>query len=69
VVTVSLVARDGAADVVMGQVCRGDQSRLKPDEREGCKKVLADKSETQESLAPAVTQLAKLVVQKVRSGK
>ena len=53
----------------MGQVCRGDQSRLKPDEREGCKKVLADKSETQESLAPAVTQLAKLVVQKVRSGK
>jgi hypothetical protein len=69
VVTISLVARDGAADGVMGQVCRGDQSRLKPDEKEGCRKVLADRSETQESLAPAVTELAKLVVQKVRAGK
>ena len=69
VVTVALHARNGAADGPMGQVCRGDQSRLKPDEREGCKKVLADKSETQESLKPAVIELAKLVVEKVRAGK
>ena len=69
VVTVVLNARDGAADGPMGQVCRGDQSRLKPDEREDCKKVLADKSETQESLKPAVIELAKLVVEKVRAGR
>lgn len=69
IVTVHLVARDGAADGPMGQVCRGDQSRLKPDEKEDCKKILADKSETQESLQPAVVELAKLVVAKVRAGK
>jgi hypothetical protein len=69
VVTVHLVARDGQADGVMGEVCRGDQSRLKPDEKEDCKRVLADKSETQESLQPAVIELAKLVVAKVRAGK
>jgi hypothetical protein len=69
VLTVSLEAYDGQADGVMGQVCRGDQSRLKPDEKEGCKKVLADKSETQESLRPNVIELAKLLVDKVRAGK
>ena len=69
IVTVHLVARDGAADGVMGEVCRGDQARLKPDEKEDCKKILADKSETQESLQPAVVELAKLVVAKVRAGK
>jgi hypothetical protein len=69
IVTVALVARDGQADGVMGEVCRGDQSRLKADEKEGCKKILADKSETQESLQPAVVELAKLVVAKVRAGK
>ena len=53
----------------MGQVCRGDQSRLKPDEKEDCKRVLADKSETQESLKPNVIELAKLVVEKVKAGK
>src|SRR5688572_2674587 len=31
IVTVHLVARDGQADGVMGQVCKGDQTRLKPD--------------------------------------
>jgi len=31
--------------------------------------MLADKSETPESLEPAVTELAKAVVAKVRSGK
>ena len=69
VVTVALFARDGAADGVMGEVCRGDQKGLKPDEKEGCKKVLADKSETQESLQPAVIELAKIIVDRVRSGK
>ena len=69
VVTVALVARDGQADGVMGQVCRGDQSRLKPDEKEDCRRVLADKSETQESLKPNVIELAKLVVEKVKAGK
>ena len=69
IVTVHLAARDGQADGTMGAVCRGDQTRLKPDEREACKKVLADKSETQESLTPAVIELAKLVVSKVRAGK
>ena len=68
-VTVALFAHDGAADGVMGEVCRGDQSRLKPTEKEDCKKVLADKSETQESLQPAVIALAKLVVSRVRAGK
>ena len=69
VVTVALFARKGAADGPMGQVCRGDQSRLKADEKEDCKKVLLDKSETQESLQPAVIELAKLVVEKVKAGK
>ena len=69
VVTVALFAHKGASEGPMGQVCRGDQSRLKPDEREDCKKVLADKSETQESLRPAVIELAKLVVERVRAGK
>jgi hypothetical protein len=69
IVTVALFARKGAADGPMGQVCRGDQSRLKPDEKEDCKKILANKSETQESLQPAVVELAKLVVAKVRAGK
>jgi len=69
VVTVALFARKGAADGPMGAVCRGDQSRLKADERKDCLKILADKSETQESLQPNVVELAKLVVQKVRTGK
>ena len=69
VVTVALMARKGAADGPMGQVCRGDQSRLKADEKEDCKKVLRDTSETQESLRPAVIELAKLVVEKVKAGK
>ena len=68
-VTAALFAHDGAADGPMGQVCRGDQSRLKADEKEDCKKVLADKSETQESLQPAVIELAKVLVANVRAGK
>lgn len=69
IVTVALFAHDGAADGPMGQICRGDQGRLKPREKEDCNKILADKSETQESLQPAVVELAKLVVERVRAGK
>jgi hypothetical protein len=69
ILTVALFARDGQADGMMGDICRGDQKGLKPDEKEECKKVLADKSETQESLKPAVIELAKLVVEKVRAGR
>lgn len=69
VVTVALFARKGAADGPMGEVCRGDQGRLKPDEKKDCVKILADKSETQESLQPNVVELARLVVQKVRGAK
>jgi hypothetical protein len=69
VVTVALFAHDGQADGTMGQVCRGDQSKMRPREREDCKKILADKSETQESLQPAVIELAKVLVEKVRAGK
>ena len=69
VVTVALMARKGKASGVMGQACSGDQSRLKPDEREACKVIMADKGETQESLQPAVVELAKLVVTRVRAGK
>jgi hypothetical protein len=69
IVTVALFAREGSADGPMGQVCRGDQSRLTPDEKEDCKNILADISETQESLQPAVIELAKLLVGNVRAGK
>ena len=56
-------------DSWMGEICRKDASKMKPKEQEDCKKVLADTSETQESLQPAVTEMAKLLVAKVRSGK
>jgi hypothetical protein len=69
IVTVALFAKEGRADGMMGEVCRVDQSRLKPKEKEECKEVLADKSETPESLQPAVVELAKLLVEKVRAGK
>lgn len=65
-VTAVLIAYDGAADGPMGAVCR-NPSQLKPDEREDCKKILADKSETQESLEPAVVELAKVLVANVRA--
>lgn len=67
VVSVALVAHDGMADGPLGTHCRKD--RITPDEKEDCKKILADTSETQESLQPAVIELAKLVVAKVRSEK
>ena len=66
-VTAFLSAHKGQADGPMGEYCRGD--KVKANEKEDCKKMLADKSETPESLEPAVTELAKAVVAKVRSGK
>jgi len=66
-VTVALFAHDGAADGPIGQHCRKEPPV--PSEKEDCKKVLSDTSETQESLQPAVIELAMLVVAKVRSGK
>lgn len=69
IVTVALFAHDGQADGMMGRVCRGDQSRMTAREREDCKKILADTSESQESLQPAVIELAKLVVERVRAGR
>ena len=69
VVTVALFAHKGNADSFMGEICRNDPGKLKPKEREDCRKVLADRSETQESLQPAVVELAKLVVAKVRAAK
>ena len=66
ILTVSLAAHDGQADSWMGEICTWTPERLKPDERKDCVKVLADKSETQESLGPNVIELAKLLVAKVR---
>ena len=68
-ITATLFARKGQATGLMGEVCRGDQSRLNEKEKKECAKVLADQGETPESLEPAVTELAKVLVAKVRSGK
>lgn len=67
-VTAALFARKGQADGLMGEVCRGDQSRLNEKEKKECARVLADQGETPESLQPAVVELAKVLVAKVRSG-
>jgi hypothetical protein len=67
VVEIGLYAHDSQADGWGGLACR--QENLKPRDKEDCKKVLEDKSETQESLQPAAVELAKLVVAKVLSGK
>ena len=68
VVTVALFAHNGNAETSLGDMCRGDQSKMRPREKEDCQKVLADKSETQQSLQPALVELAKLVVEKVQKG-
>lgn len=68
-VTAFLAAKKGQADGPMGEWCRGDQSKMKASEKKDCAKVLADKSETPESLLPAVEELARAVVAKVRAGK
>jgi hypothetical protein len=68
IVTAGIFARKSQADGLMGEVCRGDQSRLNEKEKENCAAVLADKGETAESLQPAVVELAKTLVAKVRAG-
>ena len=70
-VTAFLAAEKSQAAGLMATVCRDDKSRaeLTPKEQEECKKILADKGESPESLQPAVVELAKAVVAKVRSGK
>jgi hypothetical protein len=70
-VTAFLAAEKSQAAGLMATVCRDDKSRaeLTPKEQEERKKILADKGESPESLQPAVVELAKAVVAKVRSGK
>jgi hypothetical protein len=69
IVTVALFAHDGQSESSFAEHCRKNESKLRPNEKTDCARVLADKSETQESLQPAVVELAKIVVAKVRSGK
>lgn len=69
VVTAALFARKGRADGMMGEVCRGNQSRLSEKEKKECVEVLADLGEKPESLQPAVVELARALVANVRSGK
>lgn len=59
---VSMAARDGMGDSPMMEYCRRGQLS-----REECAKLEADKSETAESLQPAVKEVAKAVVAKLRS--
>ena len=66
-VTAFLSAHKGQADGPMAEYCRG--SKVKENEKKDCEKVLADKSETPESLRPAVEELGKAVVARVRAGK
>jgi hypothetical protein len=53
----------------MGEVCRGDQSRLNEKEKKQCAAVLADQGEKPESLQPAVIELANVLVAKLRDQK
>jgi hypothetical protein len=67
-ITAFLAAREGQANGMMGTICREQQDQLSDSEKQDCERVLADKGETPESLQPAVVELAKAVVAKVRSG-
>jgi hypothetical protein len=67
-VTAFLAARKGQADGMMGTICREQRDRLSEDEKQDCERVLADESETPESLQPAVVELGKALVARVRSG-
>ena len=66
-VTAFLARHKGNADGPMGEMCRS--GKLKESDAKDCPKILADKTEAPESLLPAVTELAKAVVAKVRAGK
>lgn len=67
-VTVTLFTRGGWIDRTLRAACREGEIKTARD-KEDCKSILADPEETQESLQPAVEELARLVVAKVRSGK
>jgi hypothetical protein len=69
IVTAALFARKAQSAGLMGEVCRGDQSRLNDKEKKQCAKVLADQGETPESLQPAAVELAKVLAAKVRAGQ
>ena len=66
-VTAFLARHKGNADGPMGEMCRS--GKLSASDAKDCPKILADKTETPESLLPAATELAKAVVAKVRAGK
>ena len=66
-VTAFLARHKGNADGPMGEMCRS--GKLSERDAKDCPKILADKTEAPESLLPAVTELAKAMVEKVRAGK
>ena len=67
-VSAFLIAWKGAADGVLSAYCR-DSANVKKNDKKSCREVLADKSEVPESLQPAVEELGKILVAKVRAGK
>ena len=66
-VTAFLEAHKGQADGPMAEYCRS--GKVKENEKKDCAKVLADKSEAPEEVRPAVEELGKAVVARVRAGK
>lgn len=66
-VTAFLARHKGNADGPMGEMCRS--GKLSASDQKDCPKILADKTETPESLLPAVTELAKAMVARVRAAK
>jgi len=67
IITAFLARHKGNADGPMGEMCRS--GKLSASDAKDCPKILADKTETPESLLPAATELAKAVVARVRAGK
>jgi hypothetical protein len=65
---ISLATRKGAANSLSAEICRGYQSELSKKEKEECENISADKGETAESLQPAVVEIAKVAVAKLRAG-
>lgn len=68
VVTAALFAKKGNANGLMAEVCRANPGGLSEKEKKECESILADTGETPESLQPAVVELAKALVAKVRAG-
>jgi hypothetical protein len=67
-VSAFLIAWKGQADGVMSSYCR-DSANVKKNDKKSCREIMADKSEVPESLQPAVEELGKILVAKVRAGK